>query len=247
MAVAMRSLARGASWPPRSCRQHGGDADSIGAGLTTRSARAGVDPRSGSGLVRKRPRRVRSRIRAGEIVAAAIDLQGVVAAQVETVRGERLLDLFDRLLAEVRNRSELALGFRDEVADRLDPDPLQAVVRADAELELLDREVLHPVRERRLLRRRLCGGGLAEALDLLDVREDRELADQDVGCLADRLAGIDRAVRGDVERQFVIVRALTDACGLDVVRDAPHGREERVDRDDADRMLGPAVELGRDV
>src|SRR5215207_2892300 len=81
-------------------------------------------------------------------------LQGVVAAQVETVRGERLLDLFDRLLAEVRNRSELALGLRDEVADRLDPDPLQAVVRADAELELLDREVLHPVRERRLLPRR---------------------------------------------------------------------------------------------
>src|SRR5207248_10115883 len=42
---------------------------------------------------------------------------------------------------------ELVLGLRDEVADRLDADALEAVVRAHAELELLDREVLHPVGE----------------------------------------------------------------------------------------------------
>src|SRR2546421_11896268 len=96
----------------------------------------------------------------------------LVAPQGQTVSGQRLLDLFDRLLAEVRDRGELVLALHDEVADRLDADTLQAVVRADAELELLDREVLHPVRERRF------GGhlglsGFAEALDLLDVREDR--------------------------------------------------------------------------
>jgi hypothetical protein len=71
--------------------------------------------------------------------------------------------------------------FDHEVADRLDADALEAVVRADAELELLDREVLHPVRERRLAARRRRRRGLAEALDLLDVGEDRELADQDLG------------------------------------------------------------------
>src|SRR5690349_17293917 len=97
-----------------------------------------------------------------------------------------LLDLFDRLLAEVRDRSQLGLRLRDEVADRLDADALEAVVRANAELELLDREVLHPARERDggSLDPTVGGGGsrLAEALDLLEVGEDRELPDQDLGC-----------------------------------------------------------------
>src|SRR3954447_7580975 len=112
-------------------------------------------------------------------------------AQVEAVRLERLLDFLDRLLAEVRDRGQLVLALDDEVADRLDADALEAVVRADAELELLDREVLHPVRERRLGRDGLGLRGLAEALDPVDVREDRELADEDLGRLADRLARVD--------------------------------------------------------
>src|SRR5438067_9610400 len=66
------------------------------------------------------------------------EVSAVVAAQLQPVRGERLLDLFDRLLAKVRDRGELALGLGHEVADRLDADALQAVVRPDAELELLD-------------------------------------------------------------------------------------------------------------
>src|SRR3954462_7306769 len=78
----------------------------------------------------------------------------VVAAEVEPVLLQGLLDLLDRLLAEVRDRGELVLRLHHEVADRLDADPLEAVVRADAELELLDREVLHPVGERGLGARR---------------------------------------------------------------------------------------------
>src|SRR5690349_4534947 len=113
------------------------------------------------------------------------------AAEVEAVLLQGLLDLFDRLLAEVRNRSELRLRLRDEVTDGLDADALEAVVRADAELELLDREVLHPAGERDAAVvgaavRRGCSR-LAEALDLVDVREDRQLADQDLGCLGDRV------------------------------------------------------------
>ena len=143
--------------------------------------------------------------------------------------------------------AELVLALHDEVADRLDADALEAVVRADAELELLDREVLHPVRERRLGRDLLSLRGLAEALDPVDVREDRELADEDLRGLADRLARVDRAVGGHVEVQLVVVRPLADTSGLDVVRDAPHRREDRVDRDDADRVLRPTVELGGHV
>src|SRR6266513_1665156 len=98
-------------------------------------------------------------------------LAPVVAPEREAVGREGLLDLLDRLLAEVRDRGELVLALRDEIADRLDADTLEAVVRADAELELLDREVLHPVRERDLRAGAVAGGrgGLAEALDLLDV------------------------------------------------------------------------------
>src|SRR6188472_2973475 len=118
------------------------------------------------------------RLRAASAAAA------VLAAQRQAVRGEGLLDLFDRLLAEVRDRGELVLGLRDEVADRLDADALQAVVRAHAQLELLDREVLHPVRERRL-GLRLGGRLLAEALDAVEIGEDRELADEDLRGLAD--------------------------------------------------------------
>src|SRR5215475_7631291 len=72
----------------------------------------------------------------------------VVAPEPQAVLAQRLLDLLDRLLAEVRDRGELVLGLRHEVADRLDADTLEAVVRTDAQLELLDGEVLHPVGER---------------------------------------------------------------------------------------------------
>src|SRR4029450_9213924 len=64
-----------------------------------------------------------------------------VVAQVQPAGVQRLDDLVDRLLAEVRDRVELALGLRDEVSDGLDDGALEAVVRADAELELLDEDV----------------------------------------------------------------------------------------------------------
>src|SRR3954451_19030194 len=108
-----------------------------------------------------------------------------VSPQLEAVERERLLDFLDRLLAEVRDRGELVLGLADEVADRLDADALEAVVGADAQLlELLDREVLHPVGGRRIGRAGAAVADrdrLAEALHLLEIREDRELTDEDLG------------------------------------------------------------------
>src|SRR5690242_7962263 len=160
-----------------------------------------------------------------------------------------LLDLLDRLLAEVRDRAELVLGLRDEVADRLDADALEAVVGADAQLELLDREVLHAVGELDIDHRaavELLRVG-AEALHALEVGEDREPADQDLGRLGDRVLRLDRAVRRHVEDELVVVGALADAGGLDVVGDAADRREHRVDRNDADRVRLAAVALGRNV
>src|SRR5215211_9434378 len=69
-----------------------------------------------------------------------------VVAQAEPAALERLDDLVDRLLAEVRDRVELVLGLGDEVADRLDARALEAVVRAHAQLQLLDQDVVHRVR-----------------------------------------------------------------------------------------------------
>src|SRR4051794_7766480 len=66
-----------------------------------------------------------------------------VVSQVQATRVERLDDLVDGLLAEVRDRVELALGLGDQVADGLDAGALEAVVGADAELELLDEDVVH--------------------------------------------------------------------------------------------------------
>src|SRR5215207_78386 len=101
-----------------------------------------------------------------------LELRGaaVVAAELETVLLQGLLHLLDRLLAEVRDRRELVLRLDHEIADRLDADALEAVVRAHAELELLDREVLHPVRERHVDRAgpAVAGGGVGpEAFDPL--------------------------------------------------------------------------------
>src|SRR5215216_3168217 len=67
----------------------------------------------------------------------------LVGPQRQTALGQGLDDLVDRLLAEVRDRRQLALGLRDEVAHRLDARALEAVVRAHAELELLDEDVVH--------------------------------------------------------------------------------------------------------
>src|SRR3954451_6852513 len=66
-----------------------------------------------------------------------------VGAQRQAPLRKGLDDLVDRLLAEVRDGGKLALRLRHEVSDRLDSGTLEAVVAADAELELLDEDVVH--------------------------------------------------------------------------------------------------------
>src|SRR3954451_12286807 len=183
----------------------------------------------------------------------------LVLPEVQAPRVERLDDLVDRLLAEVRDRRQLALGLRDEVAHRLDARALEAVVGADAELELLDEDVVHrPAAARRGADRGRpavgpargledAAGAGAQLLDAVGVGEDRQLLDEDLGRLAQRAGRVDRAVGLDLERELVVVGALPDARALDRVGHTTHGREDRVDRDDADRLVGRLVLLGRPV
>src|SRR5450432_1468058 len=69
----------------------------------------------------------------------------LVVPEPEAPRMQGLDHLVDRLLAEVRDRIQLTLGLRHEVADRLNSGPFEAVVGPDAELELLDQDVVHRI------------------------------------------------------------------------------------------------------
>src|SRR3954470_18627524 len=66
-----------------------------------------------------------------------------IRAQRQAPLREGLDDLVDRLLAEVRDGGELALRLGHEVADRLDPGALEAVVAAPPHLGLLEENVVH--------------------------------------------------------------------------------------------------------
>src|SRR3954454_15196760 len=182
----------------------------------------------------------------------------LIGAQRKAALREGLDDLVDRLLAEVRNGGELALRLGHEVADRLDAGALEAVVAAHAELELLDEDVVHRAAAALAAagdeRVRAAGAvvelqarGLAQVLDAVLVGEDAQARDQDLGGLAERGLRVDRAVGLDVQRQLVEVGALADAGLLDRVRDAADGREDRVDRDHADRLVRRLVLLRRAV
>src|SRR6185369_3874747 len=59
-------------------------------------------------------------------------------AEVETHAVEDLLDLVERLLAEVLRREHLALSALDEVANSANVGVLQAIVRTDRKLEFVD-------------------------------------------------------------------------------------------------------------
>ena len=83
-----------------------------------------------------------------------------------------------------------------------------------------------------------AGAGVAQLDHALGVGEDRQLRDQDLGGLAQRGVRVDRAVGLDVERELVVVGLLTDTGLLDVVGDTTDRREDRVDRDHADRLVG---------
>src|SRR5215216_1734250 len=129
----------------------------------------------------------------------------LVGPQRQTALGQGLDDLVDRLLAEVRDRRQLALGLRDEVAHGLDARALEAVVGADAELELLDQDVVHRAAARApagrgkraragtraVVERRHAARARAQVLDAVRVGEDGERGDQDLRGLAQRRRRVD--------------------------------------------------------
>src|SRR5690554_4562925 len=71
------------------------------------------------------------------VVAAGVELERAVL-EGEAHAGQLLLDLGDRLGAEVADVEQVGLAAGDELTHRVDALALEAVVRPDGELELLD-------------------------------------------------------------------------------------------------------------
>ena len=128
-----------------------------------------------------------------------------------------------------------SLSVFETIADRLDPDALETVVAANAELELLIGKFSMP-----------CACGASASASVASPKPSMRSRSVKMASWRMRIsAACPIASRGasavgrDVELQLVVVGALADAGGLDLVRHAPHGREDRVDRDDADVCSGP--------
>src|SRR5919109_4890521 len=122
-----------------------------------------------------------------------------VRSKGETAGVEGLDHFLDRLLAEVGDRVQLRLGLADQIAHRLDACPLQAVVRAYAQLELLDEDLVQSVAARgrggaSLDERVVDEGRLAgrQLLDPVGVGEDRQALDEDLGGFPQSRGGLDR-------------------------------------------------------
>src|SRR5690606_24420003 len=133
-----------------------------------------------------------------------------------------------RLLAEVRRAKQLGLRALHEVADVVDVLRLEAVRRAHRELELVDRAEQDRIDLG-------LGTAVARLFLALKIDEDVELILQNRPGAANRLLGVDRAVRLDVDDQLVEVRALLDAGALDRIRDAADRAERRIELQPADR------------
>src|SRR5690606_1909713 len=156
---------------------------------------------------------------------------------------ELLLDLGDRLRAEVADVEQVLLAASDELTHGVDALALEAVVGADRELQLLDGE--SEVGGERGVGRR---GADLDALGL-DVELAREPEELDEGATGggESVARRDGRLRLDVDDELVEVRALLDSGGLDLVGDLEDRRVDRVDRDAADLGVVGLVLLRGDV
>ena len=125
----------------------------------------------------------------------------------------------------------------------MDSRALQAVVGADADLQLLDLAIVAVGCRSQLGRQSAIATG--QLLDPVGLGEDREALDQDLGRLAKRSRGLNRAVGLDLERELVKVGPLTDARGVDLIGSAPNRREDRIDRGNPDCLSPGLVVLGR--
>src|SRR6185437_6507643 len=164
-----------------------------------------------------------------------------LGAEREALGAEHVLDLGERLLAEVRCLQQLDLGLLDQVADVVDALGLETVGRAHGEFQVVDRAQ----QQRRNAGLVLLGlGGFAT----LEIAEHGQLVVQGFRGLAHGVINRYGAVGLDIENQLVEVGALLDARGVDRVGHAAHRAERRIDLQPTDRagfLVGIGAADGR--
>src|SRR5512134_939863 len=72
---------------------------------------------------------------------AGMSRRSLSAAQRQAALVELLLDFVQALLPEVRDVEQVVLGLREQLADRVDLRPLEAVARPLGQVEVFDRQV----------------------------------------------------------------------------------------------------------
>src|SRR5262245_18511390 len=112
---------------------------------------------------------LRPKLRALRGVAGMVVVSS--AAQRQAALVELLLDLVKRLLPEVGDVQQVVLGLGEELADRVDLGPLEAVARTLRQVEVLDGEV-------EIGRRRAGRGDLTELEPLGFVAQAGDQIDQ---------------------------------------------------------------------
>src|SRR6185312_1367757 len=157
--------------------------------------------------------------------------------------GELHLDLVDGLLTEIPYIEEVGLGTPDQLTDAVDALALEAVVRPDGEVQLLDRQG-QVGGQLRVLRRRADVDALG---GLVQLAAEAEQLDEGRAGRRQRSAGRDGRLRLDVDDQAVEVGALLYTGRLDAVGHLHDRRVDRVDRDPADLGTGGLVLRRRDV
>src|SRR3954469_5592573 len=181
------------------------------------------------------------------VVVVVVRRQGSLRVEARSAVLERethlvqlRLDLVDGLGAEVADVEQVLLRARDQLTHGVDALTLEAVVRADGQLQVLDRK--GEVRGQLLVYRR---GPDVDALGLdVELAGQAEQLDQGLTRRGDRVARTDRGLGLDVDDELVEVGALLDTGGLDLVGHLEDRRVDRVDRHTADLVV-PALVLHR--
>src|SRR5262249_47336158 len=152
-------------------------------------------------------------------------------AQAQPHPGQDLLDLVERLPAEVLGLEHVRLGLLHELADGADVRVLEAVVGADGELHLVDAlvELVHP--RFALGVRAFADLALGLLVVFLEVDEDREVVLHELGREAHGVAGRDRAVGPDLEGELLVVGSLAHARRVHEVVDLLDRRVDGVEGD----------------
>ena len=146
---------------------------------------------------------------------------GTSMPRCRPMRGQNLLDLVQRLAAEVRRAQHLGLGLLNEVADVDDVVVLQAVRRAHRQLELVD------LLEQRRVEREL---GMTRSSSMAFFGSSKLMKTASWSCRmraasATASSGRHRAVGLDRHRQLVVVEDLAFARVLDLVGDLLDGAD----------------------